>query len=365
MGLIFSSNDFIDEKSRFLNNKIEQYFSEYKTLNFSNIKYLLKSQDINVTDEEILNAIMFLLVNEGCLEKKDFWDKESEYTLLDRHYHDSSYSRYQYSFTDDSNRNKTFLLISDTHIGNEELENMKLINKLYDYAIKNGATKCFHLGDLFEGNPNKYKNFKEEFYKQINIFKNEYPKPNPSEMMTYGLIGNHDDDMNEFIQRNAFFYHNDLRKLSVYNPSVYIFPRDKWISNFSDAKFHFSHRLYMSIIIDNLKINEINYIEKKMNEVGNLILDADYDVLVSGHLHKGIIYTGLDYFKKKNKLYLGVPSSSNVNVGGVVGYLVYMYPESNCMEVSILGCDNNLNIYEVDRITWEFNKMNKSYCKTL
>lgn len=38
-----------------------------------------------------------------------------------------------------------------------------------------------------------------------------------------------------------------------------------------------------------------------------------------------------------------------------------MYPDSNNMEVSILGCSNDLNIYEVDRIEWSFNEKNKTY----
>ena len=274
---------------------------------------------------------------------------------------------------------KIFLLISDTHIGNCEMFNSRLLNNLYEYAIKIGATKCFHLGELFEGCKEVKGNiyeikidrkmidlYDDEFCRQINLFINEYPKTNPNEFKTYCLLGNRDETMNRFLQFRDFMHSCDLRKLSMYDPSFYMFPRSHWITELNDVSFHFDHRLYMSVIIDDLKINELADIEKERETVGNLMLDTDYDVLISGHLHKGIIYTSTDYFEQKDKLYLGIPSSSNINVGrGSVGYLVYMYPESNSMEILILGCDNNFNIYEIDRIFWEFGKKNKTYHRTL
>jgi len=353
-------------------------FEKRRGLSFNAIKKKLKDKEIEFNDKE-LNLILQLLVsNYKMVVRNEYWSKETEYELLDRRFWEHKSQYYHYSFEDNIKSKKIFLLISDTHIGNDKMFNSKLMNNLYDYAIMMGAKKCFHLGDLFEGDYTlfgmlpeydvslKYVNdFEEEFCRQMNLFINEYPKPNPDEFMTYCLIGNHDEIMNRFLQFRDCLSSCDLRKLTMYNPSFYMFPRTSWCANLNNIDFHFNHRLYMSVIIENLKINKLEDIEKKKEQVGDLIFDTNYDVLVSGHLHKGIIYTETDYFKEKDKLYLGVPSTGNVNIGGVVGYLTYIYPESNTMEISILSCDNDLKIYEMDRIVWELGKKNKTYRRVL
>lgn len=351
-------------------------FEKRKGLSFSVISQMLKEKGL-VFDEKNLNlALQVLLSNYKRIVRNEYWHKETEYELLAQEVWEHKSQYYHYSLEDDMVSLKKYLLIADTHIGNDKLFNSKILHNLYDYAIMSGATKCFHLGDLFEGcselSNDPYKitqkqvdDFEEEFCRQVNMFINEYPKPNPDELMTYGLIGNHDVAMDNFLKIRNWWCASDLRKLSMYDPSFYMFPRTHWCTKLNGVNLHFNHRLYMNAIIDDLKINELSDIEKKREIVGDLMLDMDYDILVSGHLHKGIIYTGEDYFKQKDKLYLGVPSSSNINVGIVVGYLVYMYPESNSMELSILGCDNNFNIYEVDIINWEFGKKNKGYCRSL
>ena len=61
----------------------------------------------------------------------------------------------------------------------------------------------------------------------------------------------------------------------------------------------------------------VDDIDEKM-----LFKDYRYDVLVSGHLHKGLIYSSET--DGRDKLYLGIPSTTNINLNNAVGYLVYM-----------------------------------------
>lgn len=360
--------------------KLNDYFRVFekrKGLSLNAISKMLRDNGLVFDDKNLNLVLQLLLSNYKRIVRNEYWHKDTEYELLDRILWEHKSQEVHYSFIDDMSSRKVFLLISDTHIGNDKIFNSKLVNNLYDYAIANGATKCFHLGDLFEGShdlpsniykltENQVNSFEEEFCRQVNLFINEYPKPNPNELKTYCLHGNHDEIMDIFLKFRNWVCSCDLRKLTMYDPSFYMFPRCHWCANLNDVNFHFAHKLYMSVIIDDLKINELADIERNREILGNLMLNTDYDVLLSGHLHKGIIYTGEDYFKTKDKLYLGVPSSSNINVGKAsVGYLVYMYPESNSMEISILGCDNNLKIHETNRITWQFNKKNKTYLRTL
>ena len=351
-------------------------FEKRRGLSFKIISNKLREKGLEFNDKDLLFVLQVLLSNYKRVVRNEYWHKETEYEYLDRKLWEHKSQEVHYSFEDDMLSQKVFLLISDTHIGNDKMFNSKLLHNIYEYSIMNGAKKCFHLGDLFEGcksllgdiykiTSKQIDDFEPEFCRQVNLFINEYPKVNSDEFMTYCLIGNHDEAMNRFLKFRNFFPDCDLKKLTMYDSSFYMFPRSHWVAKLNGVDIHLNHRLYMSEVIEDLKINKLSDIVMKKEFLGDLIFASQYDFFISGHLHKGIIYTEKDYYKEKNNLYLGVPSTSNVNVGGAVGYLVYMYPESNSMEISILGSDNYLNIYEIDRISWEFGKTNKTYCRTL
>lgn len=340
-----------------------------KTLNFSLISSALREKGICFDENQLFVALQVLLVNYKKIVRCEYWQKETDYVLLDKHYWNHRYQHSYYSFQDDDVSNKIFLLISDTHIGNEEIFNSKLLYNMYDYGLVRGAKKCFHLGDLFDGlnqmTGKQVRDLELEFNRQLELFIHEYPKPDPEELKTYCLMGNHDEIMNRFLRLNGSVFASDLRNLSIYNPSFYMFPRTHWCTNLNGRDFHFNHRLYMNFMVENLKVSNLKDMVKKKKEFGELVVDNDYDVLISGHLHRGMVYAAANLSLKQSGLYVGVPSTSNINTGGVVGCLVYLYPHSDSMEISFLKCDNNLKIYEEDIICWNFNKNNKSYCKTL
>ncbi len=377
--LLWSVEEVLGDNSLVRSDKYNSFVLR-NGLTFEQIKDRLNKSGVVFTEHNLYKVLCMLLSNYQRIARREYWNKDTEYELLDMHFWEHGVQEKDVSFKDDFKCNKVFLLMSDTHIGCKKIYNSKIINNLYDYAIKNGSKKCFHLGDLFHGCSNLSEkrigsitkgdidNFENEFCRQLNLFIKEYPNPKPSEFMTYGLVGNHDESMNMFLKYCGFSRKSDLRKLSLYNSSFSMFLRDSFSAELNDIKFHFNHRLFMSIFFDDIKINKLSDIEEmKINSFGGgLMLDTLYNVLVSGHLHKGIINTEADFFDKEiNKLYLGVPAAGNINIGGAVGYLVYLYPDSNSMEVSILGCNNNLEIYEIDRIPWYFGKRNKTYKRTL
>lgn len=222
-----------------------------------------------------------------------------------------------------------------------------------------GAKKCFHLGDLFTGRKPDENFGIEEKYKQIMKFIDNYPRPLPTEMMTYGLLGNNDLEIDNMFWHNGYSnLYYDLRELIFFNPSFYMFPRERWATDFLDKSFHFGHKFHHSMLMHDLKITcEEDLINQRK------WLDSTYDVHISGHLHNGLIYGAApSEYVDKYQLFLGVPSASRLNINRAVGYLVTLNykneTEINGMDVKILTCDNNYKISELDVLVWDFNGNN-------
>lgn len=362
--------DFFEDTYDFIRDNRELYYRIYQllennpSLSLEEIISLLRKDGLDCQENKVLQIIYFLMTREQCIVRDDYWRQVPKYKMLNPCYFESCLQNAYFSLEDNHN-DKTFLLISDVHIGSN-IFNAKLLENLYNYAISNGATRTFLLGDLFNGLKN-CKNDEErenEFIRQINLFKEQYPSLLPSQMITYSNLGNHDESMNDFMKRRDFLTRFDLRNLTVYNPSFYVVQNNPlgnhgFSLSINHRNFHFNHKLFISPVIEDKKIWEIDDIKSEM------LIDNFYDVLISGHLHKGLIYSLNDESLGKEKIYLGVPSSSNINVGesNAISYLVFMH--ENCMEVAILGCDENLKIYEINRLCWNFDKKNKSYCKVL
>lgn len=370
----------LDDKSLIVPNATD-IIDMRRGLTLTEICDILKIKGKNYSRKDVSLVLEHLLSSYGYIVRDDFFDKEPVYRYLPskgegNNLYGSPIQQNYYSFTDNCIGPKVILLMSDEHVGSD-IFNVKLSSNLYDYGKKEGATICFNLGDFFKGLPElvcnewdycyNYWVNKEildrnepEFYRQMNIFIKEYPKPRPNEMRTYALIGNKDKTMNRFLicRTGGAFNRADLRNLSLYNPGFYMFPGTEWSTKLNGINFHFNHRLYLSEAINDLKINTLDDIIAKENEVGKIAQEDSNHIFISGHMHEAFVHSNLNYKEDRSNLYLTVPSSSNLNIGGVVGYLIYMYPESNSMEISVLGCDNNLNIFEKDRLSWEFNKIN-------
>ena len=91
--------------------------------------------------------------------------------------------------TDPHENDMKFLLISDLHFGNE-LERIDLINRAYNYCIKNGINIILCGGDLIDGAYTKGTQKISDLYKQIEYFIKNYPYD--KNILTFSVAGDHD-----------------------------------------------------------------------------------------------------------------------------------------------------------------------------
>lgn len=344
--------------------QIREFLETYSSLTLSEIKVLLAQAKEDYNEDMIKESLYNLFVRYGAIIKDDFWDGEPRYHYVEPYRQDSSYTKSYYSFEVNNNQSKKILLIADTHIGNSEFENFKLLRNTYDKGIVLGANKCFHLGDIFAGRCGDYSD--EEMENQIKSFIENYPNPSETEMTTYALLGNHDEwirgSVNHIFKYGEAYYY-DFRCLSKYIPSFYTFQRDKWQTSFEDIHTLFSHRLYISWIYPEMRLSKLEEIEEEKRW-----MNSDYRVLISGHLHCGFIYSADDLkYSKDDIIYLGVPSTSSRNLGGPVAYLVSINYENDLpknMEITTLNSDKNCSIHEGETFEWNFREKNKIYQKT-
>ena len=285
--------------------------------NFKSINEIYLYLSKKYSKEEIKYCLNRLLTEEESIVRDDYYYNDSKYQLVDDRRKESNYTKHYREFTDDNpNKKKKILLISDTHIGNKDLENMYLINKVYEYAKDNDCEIVFHQGDLFEGNSPS----------EIETFIKDYPNT----IRTICLIGNHDKNI------------NNIKRLIYFNDSFNIYEVDNWSTTLNSIPIHLSHRLYISWLIEDQKIDSINDLDNIEEWISN-----DYKLLISGHLHQGIIYSANNYVGKE-VTYIGVPSLSKININKAIADIITIDNEN--INVSVLTVDNNYRVKEIDNI---------------
>lgn len=302
----------------------------------------LKLNSIDCTKEELKYALSIMMIEHRSVIRNNYLIKQDEYCLLDENRRNTMYSIAYNNLIDDIPYNsKSFLLISDTHFGSKE-ENYELIKNLYSYAKKQNVCACFHLGDIFKIGEEEIDKI-DEFYKNFEMY---YPK----DIKTYSICGNHDKYMHTVCPITPFYEEPkidrplDIRILNRLNSNFNSFASDRFTASINNTKFHFSHRLYISRILMDKKIDKLSDIENESKW-----LSYDEKILISGHLHDGFIYT------TNNNLYLGVPSSSDLNKNGVVGYILDV--NNNGCNIRILKSNENNDIFEEQNYLINYDNM--------
>lgn len=146
-----------------------------------------------------------------------------------------------------------FLIISDLHIGSN-MDGIKYMNKVYNYAIKKDIHHIFILGDLFEGAKENSKYSLIE--KQTKIFFDNYPFK--SNIINYVLFGNHDYSFLNYLNV-------DVSKIINSRPDVVFLVTGLGKIKLFDNYFAFQHDLVIT---------------KPSQDIG------DYKLLFAGHSHK-------------------------------------------------------------------------------
>ncbi len=332
---------------------------ENRTFSLNDLSILLKKRYKNFSLEDLKMVLKIFNINFEKIVRIDRWNQDELYMLLDERHEQHNYQRSFYDFKDNNpTLNKKFIVIADTHIGNKNIQNFKLIHNIYDLAIKNNIKYVFHLGDIFQRVDDI--NIDDRYSKAmeyIESFMNEYPNMCEEEIKTFSVLGNHDLTIHGSNSTDVFFDNNkyyeqlfNLQELSKDNPSFLVYARRTFAIDLNNIPIHFSHRLY---------IDSYNR-DKKINSVGELA-DNDsfckYPICISGHLHRGILYIGNDYFCNEH-LYIGVPSTSNININNVVGYIIELDVDS-MVNIKLLYSKENSSIYLGEEYNYNINERNK------
>lgn len=353
---------------------IEQIEDLFKCNMLYGNKYLSYDYILNTLklDEDYLDRLLCIMqIHLGMLGRKDFINKSVSYELLPEVYYDSKWSRIYEEFKSNESLKKV-LLISDTHIGNEDIYNQKIIDNIYEYAVKNNVNCIIHLGDLFDGIKDYYpSDYMKEFERQLSLFEKYYPNMTKEGIMTYLLKGNHDESMENILERDGL----DLRVLNYLNKSFYMFPKRSQMHRYShqtldinNFKIKMTHEAYASTDIINTYASDDNI---------NSILDFDkidgslnriYNLLISGHRHEAMVtnYTNSDC--SINNLYLTVPSTSNLNIDKCCGLLIdfnYNLGEVHDIDITSLYCDSSYSIKENESLNYDYSKEQKLLVKKL
>ena len=305
--------DEIDNRNvREIFNIVNNYFcrevSYDNIISLYKIKKYLNKKNIIYTDDELNTVLSILQCEFSLIVRHDTYSGEVYYQKLNERYQDSKYSSKFYSFCDDINYiDKRFVLLSDSHIGNNRLQSFDIINSVYKYCSDNNVKLVFNIGEIFDKlDDNSYKTF-------INNY------PNIDNIRTYSICSNNIKKINR--DKNLF---------NVYN-------RDSINIKFNEVSFKFRNRL-------------------KLNKADN-----NYSVCIAGNVNRGKIHMS------EYTCFINVPSTSLININNVVGYNIELINNISgvldIMVITELYCDNNYNIEERNIYEYKFNHNNKVLVK--
>lgn len=177
--------------------------------------------------------------------------------------------------TDNQENNMKFLLISDLHFGNE-FENLGLIDRAYNYCIKNGINIILCGGDFIDVSFSKSPQKITDLYDQIEYFIKNYPQD--KNILTFGVAGDHDFSTLKRASLDIIEICNNRR-------------HDIIIGGYNNAEI-------------NIKNDKIHLFH---NILGGRMHSAQAPIILCGHLHKYMTQ------QKNNSLYITLPTLSNIN----------------------------------------------------
>lgn len=162
----------------------------------------------------------------------------------------------------------------------------------------------------------------------------------------------------------SFYTHeeviDDRLVVAISNSDIYQFIQQDIYDK--DFLVLFSHKLNVSTFDSEIKISQASDIINHEKWI-----ESTYDLFVSGHLHQGFIYgTSLENYGDKNIFYVNVPSTSKINLGGVVAYILdinYVDNSIDNLAVHPISSDLSENVSLNGEIVWNLKKKNKKLLK--
>lgn len=346
--------------------EIANEIDAYRLFSINDLISYLDYKNIEYTLDELKVCLNILLCEFSSIARHDLYSGKVLYEKLSERYQDTRFAKGFCDFYDDCKYDdKRFVLIADTHIGNYEVQSFDIINGIYNYCVDNNINNVFHLGDLLDGlKPNVLGNDRlEKFDEQIKIFLDNYPNING--IKTYSICGNHDEVIHgaDGVSCILDIYgptYRDLRALSRDKDNFIFYGHENFNIKFSDQDFRFGHRLYINPFERKKILHHVDEIDADIKEVSN-----DYSVCICGHLHSGVLFVDTDCYGR-DKCFITVPSTSLLNVDGVVGFNIDLINSDGCLDKMIiteLRCDDNKNIYDGESYEYKFREKNKALRK--
>jgi len=159
-----------------INNELLRLIKEKKTINQI-------SQELNLTNREVHGELTFLKKYATAFSSKYYYDGNLIYVLNQNKQDKISI------ITKPTDTEFIAICISDLHIGSE-LERLDLLDKVYEYCVKEGINIIINGGDLIDGFIGRCKKKHENHEKQIEYFIKNYPFD--ENILNFACLGNHD-----------------------------------------------------------------------------------------------------------------------------------------------------------------------------
>ena len=231
---------------------------------------------LGISNKQLYNKILALSNKGFNLSKKYFSNGQIVYKVSEV-YDDSlqlsSSTNTIYSLQEE--RDIKMLLISDLHFGNE-LERIDLVDRAFEYCVKNGIHIILCTGDMIDCLPSNSKKQYSTIDAQISHFIKRYP--HDKNILTFAVAGNHD----------YFAYLKEAKSLIKVDNN---YRHDVIIGDFANS----------TVEIKNEKIDLYHHIDSIPKRETNSVLT------LHGHAHKYV--AGM---KKNGGLDIVVPALSDL-----------------------------------------------------
>ncbi len=237
-------------------------------------------ETLNMNPQQLYSLLLDLKNNGMMISRKYYSDGSIKYKQIKTHSDFRKTSLFEQDrtiITDSKENNLKFLIISDLHFGNK-LERLDLIDRAYNYCIKNGINIILSGGDLIDGTYTKGEQKISDLNKQIDYFIKNYPYD--KNILTFSVAGDHDI---------SAFNNSALNLIKICNN----FRHDIVIGGYNNT----------GINIKNDQILLHHYIQNGNN--GNTKYSTA-PIILNGHYH---IYKAC---MKDNSLNVTIPSISNI-----------------------------------------------------
>ena len=145
------------------------------------------SNILNISEKQLYVRIK-QIINYGYILEPSYSYNSDIYYNIKNGNHISNKNDVSIKISKDNN-NFRCLVISDLHIGSVDAD-IKLINTVYEYAVKNGINVILNCGDNIEGDYTSDKKCLKDVYSQVEYLIKKHPYDRS--INNYMIFGNHD-----------------------------------------------------------------------------------------------------------------------------------------------------------------------------